>query len=50
MQAWILSSGSTDFSNRPVFRLISRGGVVGTEPLYEGSISDIVETSAAKAE
>lgn len=40
---------AADITSGPVFRRISRWGVVGTEPLYDGSISDILETCAEKA-
>lgn len=40
---------AADIASGPVFRRISRWGVVGTDPLYDGSISDILGTCAEKA-
>ena len=41
---------AADITAGPVFRRISRFGIVGTEPLYGGSINDILEKCAKQAE
>ncbi len=46
LKRWLEAAG---IASGPLFRRVSRWGVVGPEPLYDGSINDILEACAAKA-